>query len=188
MVTITALILPILLSTALVWVASALIWTVLPWHKKDFAGLPDEDSALASLRAQNLPAGQYVFPHATSPAEMKEPGMREKYDEGPAGFMTVLPRGVPAMGKAMALSAVFYIVIGVAVAYVAGRTLAPGAEYMAVFRLTGTIAWLAHGAAFVQDAIWFGRPWSSIGKALLDSFIYALLTAGAFAGLWPDTV
>ena len=28
--------LPILVAAVLVWIASALIWTVLPWHKSDF--------------------------------------------------------------------------------------------------------------------------------------------------------
>ncbi len=186
MITIPALIPPILLATALAWIASALIWTVLPWHKKDFARLPDEAATLGALKAQNLAAGQYVFPHTTSPGDMKEPGVRQKFEEGPAGFMTVLPRGVPAMGKAMALSAVFNVVVSIAVAYLASRTLAAGADYMAVFRVTGAVAWMAYGAAVIPEAIWFGRPWSSTFKGLGDALIYALLTAGAFAALWPD--
>lgn len=187
MVTIPALILPILLSTALVWIASALIWTVLPWHKRDYSGLPDEGSALAALRPQDLAPGQYDCPHV-SPADMKQAEVRQKFEEGPTFFMTVTPRGVPAMGKAMILSATFYLIVNVTVAYLASRTLVAGAEYMAVFQITSTVAWLAHGAAIVPDAIWFGRPWSSIAKGLGDSFVYALLTAGAFSALWPNVV
>ena len=188
MVTIPALIIPILLATVLVWIASALIWTVLPWHTNDFSALPDEASALATLNPQNLAPGQYDFPHISSPADMKEDGIRQKFEAGPAGFMTVLPRGVPPMGKAMALSGVFYIIVGVAVAYVASRTLAAGADYMAVFQITGTVAWMTYGAAIIPEGIWFGRPWSSIFKGLFDAFIYGLLTAGAFSGLWPGGV
>ena len=186
MVTIPTLILPIALSTALVWVAAALIWTVLPWHKKDFSGLPDEATALAALSPQNLAPGQYDFPHVASPADMKAADVRRKFEVGPAGFMTVLPRGVPAMGKAMVLSGIFYLLVSTAVAYLASRTVAAGADYMAVFRITGTVAWVAYGAGSIPDAIWFGRPWSSIFKGLADAFILALLTAGAFAALWPD--
>ena len=185
MVTIPGLILPILLSTVLIWIASALIWMVLPWHKKDFSALPDEASALAALRPQNLPPGQYDFPHAT-PADLKDPEMRKRFEEGPNIFMTVVPNGVPPMGKAIMLSVVFYFLVSFAVAYLASRTLSAGQEYMAVFRVTGTAAWMAYGAAIIPDAIWFGRPWSSIAKGLFDAFIYALLTAGAFAALWPS--
>ncbi len=40
-------------------------------------------------------------------------------------------------------------------------------------------------AATVPDAIWFGRPWSAIGKNLFDALMYGLLTAGVFGWLWP---
>ena len=88
------------------------------------------------------------------------------------------------MGKNMALTFVFYLVISAIVAYVASRTLAPGSDYLAVFRVIGTVAWLAYGAAVIQDAIWFGRPWSSVIKSVFDALVYALLTAGVFGWLW----
>jgi hypothetical protein len=101
------------------------------------------------------------------------------------GFLTVMPRGVPAMGSKIALSFVFYLFISTVVAYVASRTLDPGAGYLAVFRVAGTVAWLAYGTATVPHAIWFGRPWSGIVKGLLDALAYGLLTAGFFGWLWP---
>ena len=187
MITITSLGLAILVAAALVWIASALIWTVLPWHKGEYAGLPDESAALAALKTQDLQPGLYSFPHATSPNDFKDEATRLKFEEGPVGYLTVVPKGVPAMGKNMVLSFVFYVLVGVVVAYVASRTLSPGAEYMTVFRLTATVTWLAHGTAAIQEAIWFGRPWSSIARSLLDALIYGLLTGGVFGWLWPDT-
>ncbi len=89
------------------------------------------------------------------------------------------------MGKNMALSFVYYIVIGVLVAYVAGRTLTAGTDYLAVFRIAGTVAWLGYGWAVVPEGIWFGRPWSSVVLSLADALLYALLTAGVFGWLWP---
>ena len=181
-----SLILPVFLSAALVWVASALIWTVLPWHKKDFAPLPDEEGTLANLAAQDLAQGQYMFPYADSPAAMKEERVSKAYNEGAAGFITVLPPGIPNMGTNMALSALFNILVACLVAYVASLTLAPGAEYMAVFRVTAVAAWLAYGTGTVYDTIWFGRPWSGVFKGFGDALIYALLTGGAFGWLWPE--
>jgi hypothetical protein len=55
MVTIGALWLPILLSSIVVWVASALFWMVMPHHKSDFGKLPDEDAARQALTPQDLP-------------------------------------------------------------------------------------------------------------------------------------
>ncbi|MFQ6022809.1 MAG: hypothetical protein ACE5NW_08815 [Acidiferrobacterales bacterium] len=186
MVTLGSLWLAILLAAVVVWIASALIWMVLPHHKSDYKGLPDEEAARKALTPQDLAPGQYNIPHCASMEEMKKPEVQKKFEEGPAGFITILPRGVPAMGKPMVLTFVYYLIVGVIIAYVASRTLAPGADYLAVFRVTSTIAWLAYGAAIIPDAVWFGRPWSAVGKHLIDALVYALLTAGVFGWLWPS--
>ena len=39
--------------------------------------------------------------------------------------------------------------------------------------------------ALWQMSIWYRRAWSTTIKAMIDGAIYALLTAGAFAWLWP---
>ncbi len=89
------------------------------------------------------------------------------------------------MGKKMVLSFVQNLTVAVLVAYMAGRTLSAGAEYLAVFRVAGTTAWLACGAAYISDAIWFGRTWKAIGKFQFDALLYGLVTAGIFGWLWP---
>jgi hypothetical protein len=117
---------------------------------------------------------------------MNQPDSRKKFEEGPVGFITILPTGVPAMRTNMVLSFVYYLFIGFVIAYIASRTLAPGAEYLSVFRVTSTVAWLAYAAALVPDAVWFGRPWSAVGKHVVDALVYALLTGGVFGWLWPS--
>ena len=185
MVTIGALWLPILLSSIVVWMASALLWTVMPHHKSDYAKLPDEDAARRALTPQDLPPGLYNVPHVVAQADLQNPEVVGKFEEGPVAFVTVLPRGVPKMGGKMGLSFVYYLLISIVVAYMTSRTLDAGTEYLAVFRVAGTVAWLAYGTATVPDAIWFGRPWSGIVKGLGDALVYALLTAGFFGWLWP---
>lgn len=185
MVPIISLWLPILVSAVIVWIASSIIWMVLPHHKSDFKALPDEEEARKALTPQNLSPGQYDIPHLHEPAALKDPEVRKKFEEGPVGFFTVLPNRVPSMGKNILFSFLYYLLIGILVSYVAGRFLAPGSEYLRVFRLVGTVTWLAYGFGIFPEAIWFGRPWSSVIKQLIDSLIYALLTAGVFGWLWP---
>ncbi len=185
MMTTASLALPVLLSAVLVWAASALIWMVMPWHKKDLSPLPDEEGTLANLAAQDLAPGQYMFPHVTSNEEMKEERARRAFEQGAAGIITVFSRGVPSMGPSIALSVVFNLAVAILVGYVAWLSLAPGAQYMEVFRITSVVAWLAYATGTVPDAIWFGRPWSSILKGFGDALIYALLTGGVFGWLWP---
>ena len=173
----------ILVSAVLVWMASAVVWMVLPHHKSDFKSLPDEEAARQAL--QNLAPGQYNIPHLPSRDAAKEPENQRKFTTGPVAFMTVLPNRAPAMGKAMVLSFVFYLVVSAMVAYLVGRTLGPGTHYLTVFRVAGTVAWLAYGWALIPQAIWFGLPWSQVVKQLLDGLVYGLLTAGVFGWLWP---
>ena len=185
MVTIGALWLPILLSSIAVWVASALVWTVMPHHKSDWAKLPDEDAARRALIPQGLVPGLYSIPYAVTHKDLEDPETTRKFEEGPVGILTVMPSGAPTMGGKIMLSFVFYLLTSTVVAYLASRTLDPGTDYLTVFRVTGTVAWLAYGTATVPDAIWFGRPWSGIGKGLLDALAFGLLTAGFFGWLWP---
>ena len=184
MIAIVSLWLAILLSAVVVWIGAMLVWTVLPYHQSDYKGFPDEEAVRAAL-GHGLAPGQYNIPHIAERKDANKPEVRQKFDEGPIGFMTVLPRGLPSTARGLVLSFIYYLMIGGAVAYVCTRTLPTGAEYLAVFRVSGTVAWLAYGTAVIPDAIWFGRPWSAIGKQLLDALLLGALTGGVFGWLWP---
>ena len=185
MVTIPALWLPILVATILVFVASCIVWMALPHHKSDARRMPDEAAALEALGRQNLKPGLYRFPWADSMAEMKDPAFVAKLDKGPVALMTVLPSGPFNMGKSMALWTGYLLVIGIFVAYITGRVLGPGASYLEVFRVAGTVACLAYSGSQLPNAIWWGKPLSVAFKEIVDGVVYGLLTAGAFGWLWP---
>jgi hypothetical protein len=185
MVYLSALWLPILLSAVVVFIASSIIHMVLGYHRSDYKKLPNEDKLLEAMRNAAVAPGNYAFPHAAGPKEMKTPEMMEKYKKGPVGFVTVMRSGPPAMGKYLLLWFIFCLVIGVFVAYVAGRALSAGAEYLTVFRIAGTVGFLGYAAACATDAIWKGQPWSTTLKSMFDGLVYGLLTAGVFGWLWP---
>ncbi len=183
MVTIASLWLAILVSAVVVWLASSVVWMLLPYHRSDFRALSNETAARDALRG--MVPGMYNIPHMESWNEAKTPEGMQKLEEGPNAFITILPTGKPNMGKQLSIWFVYSVVVSIIVAYLTTRTIAPGAEYLAVFRIAGTTAWLAYGMAAVQDAIWFGRPWSFVMKGQFDALLYALLTAGVFGWLWP---
>jgi hypothetical protein len=185
MVSIPELWLPILVATVLVFVASNIVWTVLPHHKSDARGLPDEPPALEVLGKQGLKPGLYRFPWCNSMAEMKDPAFVEKLNKGPVGMLTVLPSGPFNMGKSLGLWTLYLVVMGVFVAYVAGRVFGPGAAYLEVFRLAGTVAFLGYSGAQLPASIWWGKPIGVAVKEILDGLLYGLVTAGAFGWLWP---
>lgn len=183
MVTIASLLWPIILSAVLVFIVSSIVWMVLPYHKSDYKALPNEDPVFDAL-GEGLAPGLYDFPHMTSMDDMKKPEIQERFRKGPVGFVTVAP-GAPNMPKLLAQWFVYSLLVGVVVAYVASRTLPAGTEYLRVFQITGTVAWLAYGFAAISEGIWFYRPWKNVAKWLFDALLYGLVTAGAFGWLWP---
>ena len=185
MVSIPELWLPILVATVLVFVASNIVWMVLPHHKSDALRLPDEKGALDALGKQGLKPGLYRFPWADSMAEMKDPAFVEKLNKGPVGLLTVLPSGPFNMGRSLGLWTGYLVVMGILVAYLTGRVLGPGDSYLQVFRVAGTVAFMGYSGAQLPSAIWWGKPLRVAVKEILDGLLYALVTAGAFGWLWP---
>ncbi len=185
MVPITALWLPILLSAVIVFIASSIIHMALPIHKSDYRKLPEEDKVLDALRAAGVTPGRaYHFPFCTH-KEMKSPEVVEKFKRGPIGLLTVIPSGVPAMGKFLGQWFLYCVVVSFFTACLTGRTRPAGAEYLEVFRVAGTTAFLAYSGAIAQDSIWKGQTWGVTLKHVVDGLIYGLLTAGTFGWLWP---
>ena len=185
MVYLTALWLPILLSAVVVFLASWMMHMLLPHHKSDYTKLPNEDGMLQAMRSHTLVPGTYMFPHCGSHKELGSAEMMEKFKKGPVGILTVIPSGPPAMGKYLGLWFAFCLLVSLFAAYVAGRTLGLGAQYLAVFRIVGTVAFVAYSVGQMPDSIWRGQPWSNTFKHVFDGLVYALLTAGMFGWLWP---
>ncbi len=173
--------LPIVASAAIVWIGSAIVWMVMPWHKSDFRKIDNEEGARAALKG--LSPGFYMLPYCMDPREMEKPEVRQKYEEGPLAYVTVAPTGVPKMGGKLVLSFVYNLVVGILCAYMVSRTVSNPGDYLAVFRIAGTVAFVAYGFAYIQDSIWFERPWSITAKNFLDALIYGLLTGGTFGWL-----
>ena len=184
MVALSTLWLPIVLSAVIVFIASSIMHMVLPYHRSDYKKLPDEEKVLGALRGVSLSRGLYHFPFCTH-QEMKSPAVMEKFKQGPVGLLTVFPTGPVNMPKYLVQWFVFCLVIGFFVAYLTGHTVEAGSNYLAVFRVAGTAAFLAYGLGNLSNAIWKGQPWSNTIKEVIDGLIYGLLTAGTFGWLWP---
>lgn len=172
---------PIVVSAVLVWVASFLCHMVLPIHKGEWKGLPEENRALDALRG--VPPGNYMIPFGTM-ADMKSAEFAERQKNNPNGTIIIWP-GAVNMGQNLILTLLSYVVIGIFVAYITWHAFdgKPLPEYLDVFRIAGTAAFMAHGLALIPHGIWYRgiRFWS----VLLDAIILALVTAGVFGWLWP---
>ena len=176
---------PIVVSSVIVFMLSALAWMVSPHHKADWKGIPNEDGFLDALRANNTPSGQYMFPFCGDPSELKDPEKKKKWQAGPHGAM-FLRAEAPNMGKNLVWTFVFYLVVGVFVAYLADVALGDNPEYLQVFQVTGCAAVLAYCFGMIPGSIWFGKSARSTIMDVVDGVVYALFTAGTFGWLWPS--
>lgn len=185
MVPILALWLPIIVSAVAVFIVSALIHMVLGYHASDMQPVPAEDEVMAALRQQEIPPGNYVIPHAASMEAMKAPAYVEKREQGPVGFLTVVPSGQTNMGRQFVAWFLYSVIVGGFAAYIAGRALGPGAEYAQVLRFAGATAFGAYAFGTWQQSIWYGQKWTTAARNTLDGLIYGLVTGVIFGWLWP---
>jgi hypothetical protein len=176
--------LPILVSAVLVFVASAVIHMAPLWHKSDYPKVPHEDRVMDALRPFAIPPGDYMLPRAYG-NEMRAPDFADKVRKGPVMMLTVMPNAIPSMGKSLTLWFVNCVAVSIFSAYLAGRALPPGADYLRVFQIAGATAFFAYSVALWQMSIWYARSWRHTMTETLDGLIYSLLTAGAFGWLWP---
>jgi hypothetical protein len=54
-----------------------------------------------------------------------------------------------------------------------------------VFQFAGATAFFGFALALWQQTIWYSRSVVTTLKSTIDGLIYALVTAGVFAWLWP---
>ncbi|MGI9232641.1 MAG: hypothetical protein ACR2RD_03335 [Woeseiaceae bacterium] len=179
--------LPIVLGTFLAWMASGLIHMAVKYHNSDYQRLTNEDEVMDAVRKGSPALGIHTFPFCIDMNEMKDENVQQRFKNGPVGLLTMLPNGLPNMGKLMGQQISFFLVGCILIGYCATLALEPGADYMAVFRFVGTVGFLTFGWAVIPFSIWFGHLWSMTAKYLLDAFIYGLVVAGSFAWLWPAT-
>ena len=184
MVPIASLWLPILLSAVIVFFVSFVIHSVLRWHRADHAKLPNEDAVRGVLRG--VTPGDYFTPYSTSPADFKDPAFVEKTKVGPIAVVTILPSPPAPIAKNLGFWFVYAIVVTAFAAYIAGRSLGPGAPYSQVFRFVGATSFIGYSLALPQASIWFGKGWGSTLRSMLDGLVYGMLTGGTFGWLWPD--
>ena len=177
--------LQVLIVAVVTFVVSGVFWTLMPWHKTEFRALPNEDAVRQVLHAQGVTDGQWRIPYPSNPAECKSPEFAKRFETGPVGIIQLeTPRGL-AMGSRLVASFLLYFFIAFFTAYVLRQAFPAGTAYMKVFQLAGCVSLAAHAFGHIQGAIWFSKSWRRVAFQFADSIVYALLTAGIFASMWP---
>jgi hypothetical protein len=185
MVAWSALLVPALVATVLVFIASSVIHMVLKLHNPDYRKLANEDEVAAALRKNTGTPGQYVIPHCQDSKQMATPEMQKKYQDGPIAVVYIGHNGPIKLGPFLVKWVAYSLIVSLLAGYLAQATLAPGTPYLKVFQVVGAAAWLAYSWQSPSDSIWKQKPWSVTLRGMFDGLVYAALTAGSFAWLWP---
>ena len=179
-----ALLLPIVVSAAAVFVLTMIIHMT-PWHRGDYVRLPNEDGVMQALRPFNLPPNDYMVPHPGSPEYMKSKEYDDKRNAGPVMIVTVVPSGPWNLGRMLGLWFLFALVVSAIVACVVGTIAAPGGATHAVFHDVAIITFLSYAMGGIPLSIWYNRKWSTTFRYTVDALLSALATGWIFALMWP---
>ncbi|HET7314435.1 hypothetical protein [Salinisphaera sp.] len=185
MASIAQLWLPTLLSAVGVFIASSILHMVLKfWHGSDYKALPNEDEVSGAIRKGGAKAGIHAIPYC-SMEDMKKLETRVKFKDGPVGLLILRRPGPMNMGASLIQWFVFCLIVSVFCAYLAASTLPIGAPLIQVFRVVGTIGFMAYAFSIIQAGIWGSQPWNVVIKNVIDGLIYGLVTGALFGWLWP---
>jgi hypothetical protein len=176
---------PIVVASVFVFLLSSIFHMALPIHKNDYTKLADEESVLEVLRRVGVKRGLYMFPMPDSMKDCSSPEMVAKFEKGPAGWITVLPKGKFNIGKCLALWFLQILITSVFVGYVGWHAMAVDQSYPHVFQVTGAAGLLGYSIGCMSESIWRGAPWVITFKFIAEGIAYALATAGTFGWLWP---
>ena len=184
MVGLTELWLPILVSGVVVWIVSAIIWMVLPYHKADIKFLDNEEEFDNAIKPLNIKPGFYMYPGCHG-KDLKSEAFKSRWKSGPWGTITVMG-SPPSFASNLIKCFIMYLIISAMAGYLAGIGTMPGAEYMDVFRAVGTAAILGYCMGGIANDFFCGKPTRFIVTSFIDGVIFALITAGVFASMWPE--
>lgn len=183
-VSITQLWLPILIATVCVFFASSIIWMLLPYHKPDIKAIPNEAEFDEAINKLGIAPGFYMYPNCQNAKDMKSEAFKARWESGPWGTINVMGHQ-PNFAMNLLKTFIAYGLITVMVAYISGMALGPGADYMDVFRVVATAGILGHCMGALAGSFFLGTPTRFIVTCFIDGVIFALITAGVFASMWP---
>lgn len=184
MVNLPELWLAILIATIAVFFASSIMWMLLPHHHKDIQFLDEKESGyIDAIKSLDLKPGLYMYPGCDH-KDMKNKEVLERWNAGPWGVLTVY-QGKPNFMMNLLKTFLAFLMITVFVAYITGIGVEPGADYLHVFRVAGATAVLGHCMGGLCGAFFQGKPTRFIITDFIDGVVYALITAGIIASMWP---
>jgi len=184
MTPIASLMLPILVAAVAVFILSTVVQSLMPWHKRDFGNVPDDDTFLNVIRQLDIPPGDYMVPSPRLPSGARNPDFVEKWAKGPSVTMTVIPPSA-SMGRYMGQWFAFTLLVAAIAGWVTRMAVGPAGGDHAIFHYGAIITFLSYSLGAWPLSIWYHRKWSTAFKGAFDAIVYGAATGLVFTWLWP---
>jgi hypothetical protein len=179
------MLLPVVLSAIAVFILSMIIHLAMPWHKTDYAIVPDHDAAIAAIQSLNLSPDDYAMPNVRVPGGGKNPDFVAEFERGPTFHLTMMPAGGMPMGKFMGAWFGFMLLVSAIAGWVTSSIVPPGGDGHAVFHYSAIITACSYGFGGWTLSIWYFRRWSTAFKGTFDAILYGLASGAVFMWMWP---
>ncbi len=180
-----SLLLPIALSALAVFIVSMIVHMAMPWHRSDYANVPDHAAAIAAIQSLHLAPGDYAVPNPRLPGGGSNPNFVADFERGPTFHITLMPSGGMNMGKLMGTWFGLMLLVSTIAGLVTGSIVAPGGDRHAVFHFSAVITTCAYGFGSWPLSIWYSRKWSTAFKETFDAMLYGLASGAVFMWMWP---
>jgi hypothetical protein len=179
------LLLPIVAAAVAVFIVSIVVHMAMPWHKSDYANMPDEAAAIAAIASLNLAPNDYAVPNPRLPSGVRNPDFIAQFERGPTFHMTMIPSGGMHMGKYMGAWFGFMLLIAAIAGCVTSAIVPPGGNLHAVFHFSAIVTACSYGFGGWTQSIWYHQKWSTAFKGTFDAILYGLATGAVFMLMWP---
>ena len=175
---------PILIGSVACFLASSVLWMVLPHHKPDIKPLPDEHAFTAAITPLDLQPGYYMYPNCQEGETMNSEEFKARWKSGPWGSINILSKQ-PSFAKNMVVNFAEMLVVATITAYLASMAMGSEANTTDIVQFTFTCAFLGFVVSGWAGAAFLGTSLRFVLTSAFDGLVYAALTACAFALFWP---
>lgn len=184
MTPLTSLLLPILVAAVAVFILSMVVMQLMPWHKRDWDNVPNDDAVIAAIRELGIEPGDYIVPSARLADGSRNPDFVDKWAKGPSVTMTVIPPSAN-MGRYMGQWFAFTLLVAVIAGWITNSIVGASRNEHAVFHYGAILTFLCYSLGAWPLSIWYHRKWSTAFKSALDALLYGVVTGIVFSWLWP---
>jgi hypothetical protein len=170
----------------ILFIWSALAWTVLPLHKSSLHNISNEDAVISSLQTNLDAQALYVFPGRPDPSA-GQPAMdawTEKAMRGPVGLIVYSPQGTdPMMVGQFIVGIIIDIMAALLAAWFLSRSTARTAPFLTKVVFCGVLGIFISFASYIPLWNWMTYPLDYTTGMVADAVLGWLLAGIGIAAL-----